>query len=660
MSDLGNDVGQASLNATVKSTEKLLELLKYLLEQWKKDYNKELVKTEFKQKKQEEKLNKTAGYVKLKSLHESKASLTYTKAEMSEEQKNKFLKLSAQRGIPVSFIHNGKDNNGKKTYLGVFMTKHSNIVEDITEQLIRDTKIAKIESTMEEISHYKKKSFENAIKSVDGKLTDNPVIICERTNPNNYIKVTGIQEHYTDGRPYIASIYDVYKEGVKQRSNEFKHGEFRHNCDKMGRNSSDAGEVHWENIKSEMKEKCEFTDDILLFTDEKEYEAYNKEFIADRTNVEKNSNFYDELNNEKNKVIKTDVDNFNERNNKGIFEDISNIAKNNSLTFADTLDHFQVDEWEKEEPYVICNRTDPDNYIEVNIEKSKDYQGNIYNQHTYNIYVDDEKISNPHREDGSFTDERFEDRPVNYWKDLKTQMKEVGKFGDDCVVFVNKEDYLKYRQIYQQEHNNLKDPSIYFETNKEGIRNDFGYINNYLEACKNEIKNYSDIGNIEGNSFTLKTKEDGTLDGKMFAENKERISEAIVISKQISNYQNMTVIANDIVKEKTKLEALENSDLKNSDIYENMKNDVVIKINEKELDMKKLQNKEVKLWEQREQISGIKSEIQLRREEISQSKEDKQVFTSSELKDFADRFKQNKVNSNNLKDKEIIRDKGDR
>lgn len=660
MSDLGNDVGQASLNAAVKSTEKLLELLKYLLEQWEKDYNKELVKSEFKQKKHEEKLNKSAGYVKLKSLQESKASLTYTKAEMSEEQKNKFLKLSAQRGIPVSFIHNGKDDNGKKTYLGVFMTKHSNIVEDVTEQLIRDTKIAKIENTMKETLHYKKKSFENAIKSVDGKLIDNPVIICERTNPNNFIKVTGIQEHYTDGRPYIASIYDVYKEGKKQKSNEFKHGEFRHNCDKMGRNSSDAGEEHWENIKSEMKEKCEFTDDILVFSDEKEYKAYVEEFMNDRTSAEKSSNFYDELNNEKNKVIKTDIDNFNERKNKGIFEDISNAAKNNSLTFADTLDHFQVEDGEKEQPYIICNRTTPDNYIEVAIEQSKDYKGNLYNQHTYNIYVDDKKIINPHREDGSFTDERFEDRPISYWKDLKIQMKEAGKFGDDCVVFVNKEDYLKYRQIYQQEHNNLKDPSIHFETNKDGIRSDFGYIHNYLESCKSEMNNYSDIGSIEGNNFILKTKEDGTLDGKIFAENRERISEAIVISEQINNYQNMTIIANELVKEKSNLEALENSDLKNSDVYENIKNDVIIKINEKELNMKKLQDMEVKLWEQREQISGIKSEFQLRKEEISEAKEHKQVFTNEELKNFADTFKQNKLNSNIIKDKEIIRDKGDR
>lgn len=644
MSDLGNDTGQAMLNLSAKVLEAGSNIIKALLNLFKKDYNQKIAKNKYDKIKLQDSISKASGYVGLHKLKESGFDLTYAKAEMTKEQLNSFLEHAQKRGVPVSYISNGKDENGKKTYLAVYRTMDEDRIMDITDQLIRDTKIEGIEKTMSENIHYRKKDFESAIKGVDGKIinSNNPTIMCERTNPYNYIKVTGTQETYDDGRPYVASQYEVYNNGEKQKSKEFKHGEFLHNCDGEGQNSSDVGARHWENMKNEMQEKGGFTDDIIVFKNERDYEAYITAFEKDREQTEKDSTFYDELQSEKEQVIKDDVDQFNDKQAQNLFNEISGAAKNQSMTFADTVDHFQVGNWEKDEPYYICRRIDPDNYIEVQVEQKTDHNGELYNEHTYNVYVDDVQVSNPHREDGKFVDERFEGRPADYWKNMKNTMQEVGQFDNDCVVFVDKNDYLKYRQIYQQEHSQIKDPTINFQKDNNGMRQDYGYIQNQLEACKNDIKRFEDLGTYSDGSFSITTKDDNTIDIKTYKTNEVRLKEAGVISEQISNYQTMMAIANELVTEKVKLEALENSDLKNSDMYESMYNEQAEKVADKQSKLKSMQDKEEVLWQHREKITGVKSEIQLRREEKTETAE-RTIFSEKELKDFAKSYRENRV-----------------
>lgn len=644
MSDLGSDVGQATLNMAGKSMDAVKELIQQLLNLLSKRYNysERIAKANYDKMVKMNEMDRRSGFVTLAKLRDSGHELTQAKVEMTREQRDKFLEHAKNRGVPVSYISNGTNANGKDVYLAVYRNKDEAVIGDIFDQLVRDYKIKGLEKAMEEQVHFKKKDFESAIQSVDGKITENPVIICERTNPNSYIKVTGTQEEYKDGRPYVASLYEVYNNGVKQKSQEFKHGEFLHNCDGDGKNSSEAGEVHWDNMRAEMKDKGQFSDDILVFKSEKEYGEYLATFSTNREQAEKDSEFYDSIKNEKDKTIKDDVDHYNEKQAQSIFDEISGVAKEESLSFADTVDHFQADGWEKEEPYYICKRTDPDNYIEVQIEQSTDHTGADYNKHTYNIYVDDVQVTNPHREDGKFVDERFEDRPADYWKNMKADMKEAGQFTDDCVVFVDKEDYMKYRQLYQQEHAQIKDPTLNFETDKNGLRNDFGYVQSYLEACKNDIKKFEDLGTYSNGAFNINTKDDGTLDVKSFINSEVRIKEAGVITEQINNYQSMVTTANELFAEKTKLEALEKSDLSNNEIFASMLKEQADKVSEKTNQMKELQAKEEKLWEQREQITGVKSEIQLRREEIHETETIKTQYSEKELKDFANNVRENK------------------
>ncbi len=121
--------------------------------------------------------------------------------------------------------------------------------------------------------------FEKAINRVtDNEYRTKPCYICERTNPVNYIEVTSQPEEY-QGRTFTNTEFKVFNNGVKQTCDEFSHGRFSHYSKRDGENSSSYGDEHWENMKTEMKEKGGFTDDTIIFRSFEDYEKYKNEFI---------------------------------------------------------------------------------------------------------------------------------------------------------------------------------------------------------------------------------------------------------------------------------------------------------------------------------------------------------------------------------------------
>lgn len=637
MSDLGNDAGQATLNMTAKVMESGSEIIKYILGILQSDYERKIAKNEYDKIKNKERISRLGGYVQLKKLQET-GQLTYAKAELTDKHLKMFLSGAKKRGIPVSYIFNGKNENGKKTYLAVFRTSDRERVADLTDQIVRNIKIEGIDKIINENVHFRKNNFEHAIMEVDGKIIDKkkPVILCERTNPNSYIRVQGTEENYNDGTPYIASEYQVFKDGVKQTSREFKHGKFLHNCDGEGRNSSEAGERHWENIKIEMKDKGGFSDDILIFENEEDYKNYISDFEKDGEQIDKKNLLYNELKTEKENILKDDVDQFNEKQAQNLFNEISGVAKSNTMAFSDVIEHFK--EPGKEDTYFICKRTEPNNYIEI---KKDPIENTEETQYIYNVYVDGKQINNPHREDGKFIDDGDSD-----WKNTRKEIQTAGKFDNDCVLFANKKDFEMYKQLYQQAYERTNNMTINFEADKNGLRKDFGYIQSSLDVCKNDIEQYLDLGSYDNNNgtFSVRTNDDGTLDTNILnSQAQVRLQEANVIAAQIYNYQSMIKASNELLEENKKLEAIEQSDLKNNNqIFEAMKKEQQEKVIAKTNQIVYMQEKEEMLWQQREQLTGIKIEVKLRREQINP---DKKIFTDKELKEFAKNFKENSKNN---------------
>lgn len=140
------------------------------------------------------------------------------------------------------------------------------------------------EVKMELNEGFKKKKFDDVADELSvWRENAEPVWICERNQPDNYIRVSWEkQETVTkngESKEYLASEFEVYYQGKKQTCEEFEHGNFSHYSQKNGNQSSEKGEEHWSNLKSEMKRKGGFSEEVLVFSSEKEYLNYKKQCL---------------------------------------------------------------------------------------------------------------------------------------------------------------------------------------------------------------------------------------------------------------------------------------------------------------------------------------------------------------------------------------------
>lgn len=611
--DLGEQTARTVMDATVKGSEVMVKLLEFLLNRLKKDYDAELKKAEIKEIKarsKEEKLRSfKSGKVRVEKMQKSGESISYAKYGMTKEQVKEFNFHAKQRGIPIAWIQNGHDKN---TFLAVFRAKDSAAVEDITAQLIRDSKITAIEDVMKEKTHYQKMTFDHAVNElsdgkfekfgIDPKMLDPRVFVCERTKPSSYMEVSSKKAISDKGTPYVSTEFKIFKDGKQQKCDEFKHGRFEHWSDNNGKNTSEYGDEHWLNMKTEMREKGEFSDDLLLFTSEEDYKNYVTQYQTERAEAEKDSEFYNKLSEEKEKIIRKDVDGYNDRQADALCSDMrKEMPENPALKFDDTVDRFQCNGWSKENPYYICNRTDPDTYMEVNSEPAE-FHGEEYTRHSYNIYADGKQIANPAREDGQWTDERFEGRPVGFWKQTKAAMKSAGKFTDDLVAFSTKEEMLEYQKAYELQKSSAKESTLDFETDKEGFNKDFDGIVNKL---KSQMQQFNDIGEYKDGVFAVSTGDNFISMPDM---SNQRLAEAVVISEQIKTFEKMRALSNEIARAELQMQINEKSELKESGMYADMQKDLAGKIEEMKKQMRTYENTADGLAKNREQIAGIKAE----------------------------------------------------
>lgn len=103
-----------------------------------------------------------------------------------------------------------------------------------------------------------------------------PVYLCKQNQPESYIEVSWEIRENEDGKEFLNTQYQVFRDGEKQRCDEFPHGKFWHYTQKSGQASSEHGDNHWEKMVQEMKRKGGFDDEILVFENEQEYLNYKE------------------------------------------------------------------------------------------------------------------------------------------------------------------------------------------------------------------------------------------------------------------------------------------------------------------------------------------------------------------------------------------------
>ncbi|MDD6489589.1 MAG: hypothetical protein PUG48_07235 [Clostridia bacterium] len=96
---------------------------------------------------------------------------------------------------------------------------------------------------------------------------------CDRNNPQSYMEVSASLEMHND-RQFVNTEFKVFNDGVQQKCDVFPHGKFTHFSKADGSNSTEQGSEHWDRMKSEMKEKGGFGDDMLIFPDLQSYQNF--------------------------------------------------------------------------------------------------------------------------------------------------------------------------------------------------------------------------------------------------------------------------------------------------------------------------------------------------------------------------------------------------
>lgn len=136
-------------------------------------------------------------------------------------------------------------------------------------ELIVDNALDK-DAMAEEIESF---SFDKAIgRACDREYTDAPCYVCDRNNPNNYIEAKSIKLFNEEGLPYNDTSFTIYHNGEKMDK------EYHRQATIDGRQTSERGEQVWSEIKSNIKSQGGFSDDLVIFSNKEDYEAYKQAY----------------------------------------------------------------------------------------------------------------------------------------------------------------------------------------------------------------------------------------------------------------------------------------------------------------------------------------------------------------------------------------------
>ncbi|MEG2813149.1 MAG: hypothetical protein RSA79_00975, partial [Oscillospiraceae bacterium] len=94
-----------------------------------------------------------------------------------------------------------------------------------------------------------------------------PYYACDRKNPKSYMEMRESKDIFHD-KEYRKTDFKVFKDGVEQKSDICKDGKFN-DARFEGR-----PKYFWLNVRKEMKQKGEFSDDMVMFANKKDFEKY--------------------------------------------------------------------------------------------------------------------------------------------------------------------------------------------------------------------------------------------------------------------------------------------------------------------------------------------------------------------------------------------------
>lgn len=184
---------------------------------------------------------------------------------------------------------------------------------------------------------------------------------------------------------------------------------------------------------------------------------------------------------------------------------------------------------DKDQYSIVADANDPSKYIKCHGYQDT-YNGKPYIKTEYEVYRNGKQIF-------ATDDGRFDGRPRGYWFAQRDKIVSAGEFSGSFFKFRSESDYQKWAEYVRQEN-----ISELHTMEKPGEAKNYEEIKSVLEEQLN--KNGAEL-----KDGIVTDKESGkplVLAENMNPEQKAIVAEAVVIGKQIENYENIALLEKEL------------------------------------------------------------------------------------------------------------------
>ena len=292
----------------------------------------------------------------------------------------------------------------------------------------------------------------------------------------------------------------------------------------------------------------------------------------------------------------------NEEQEVGIIEEAVYDETDRGVSFDKALDRYTGGVIDKDSTAYIVDIQNPDKYIVCN-SSNYEYKGKNRIGTDYEVHNGEDVVY-------STNDRMFENRPKDYWKNEKISIKEKGGFGDTVLKFNDKEQFEQFRKTLSEQNKEELD----FNVGETGRNYDeiISQLNDKLKECGAEYKD---------GKATIETGELMMLHEGLDEREQANVAEAIVIVKQIDNYQKLKRLETEINVAKVEVMTADKGSPEHEKATEKLES------LKEQLDGEL--GKEKDLVEQRVSVNAVQS-LQEVREAVEQSLEEKNELGENE------------------------------
>ena len=376
--------------------------------------------------------------------------------------------------------------------------------------------------------------------------------------------------------------------------------------------------------------------DIEFENVEQEKEAYENAGMDNLSPEDQKR--YQDLQEKKESMEEKEFDSFNDKNNDKILTGTAEEPGWEEMNFEQALCRVTDRKYAKSSCFV-CDRSDPDNYMEVSSIREKSPKGKSFISTEYKVFHQGVEQKSEEFSNGKFTHytnrkgKNTSSYSQKHWENMKVEIKEKGGFSNDVLIFSNKEDYLKYKNSFEQTKDGmqLKEETISMEAEGRNYKDYAGIVN----QLKSQLQNKGYTLNAQNEICRMETGTPAVIE-EVADNEKFDFLEATNISEQIGLYEQLNILQT----QRAFLQQQQKSNENNFEsqgktdsaraMYEQMKDELYKQEDSVNFNITLMESRAKNLQIEREKLSSVKIivQIQSQHDDVSdvyakQSKDDR-------------------------------------